>query len=288
MNCTFIYRLLVIVLINSGVHHCFGQEKTLSADEILKLYQESSLKENILSLDSSDLEINRFVKDTFDFMYQGDFDGNGMDDLLTAITPNYGCGYQFFLFDYEINKKAKQVVKLNPACPYYCYLVPAEKANEFTYYYLNKKQDSIFTQDILMYKGELIDKDYVERKPLKVKAFKINLKTRYQDVEYRYNGKQLVRYLIDDGKKELLPIQKDTADLIIELISRIDFATLKKRNTHFDDAPSLHIEIVSKRQNTINFMDKINFFTGGSLYYSVSLTTLYKLLYPEYFKEEYW
>ena len=92
--------------------------------------------------------------------------------------------------DYETNKKAKQVVKLNPACPYYCYLVPAGKANEFTYYYLNDKKDTVFTQNVVMYKGELIDKEFVEKKPEKLKNFTINLRASRgrNNIVYHYNG----------------------------------------------------------------------------------------------------
>ncbi len=93
---------------------CIAQDTKLTKEEVLKLYQESSLEKHILLLDSFRVSINKFVKDPFDNIYQGDFNDNGTEDLLTAIIPNYGCGYQFFLMDYQTNKKAKQVVKLNP------------------------------------------------------------------------------------------------------------------------------------------------------------------------------
>jgi len=281
---------------------CIAQNTRLTKEEVLKLYQESSLEKYYLVIDYYNLKdigepdsgyinlsINRFVKDTFDYIYQGDFNGNGKPDLLTALTPEFGCGYQFFLMDYETNKKARQVVKLNPACPYYCYLVPAGKTNEFTYYYLNDKKDTVFTQDVIMYKGELIDKEFAEKKPEKLKNFTINLRASRgrQNIVYHYNGKRLTRYLSEDGKEIPWDIPADTASLITDLMRRIDFTSMKKRNTHFDDAPSLDMEIVSKGKS-VKFEDTINFFTGGSRYYSVSLASLYKLLYPEFFKESYW
>jgi len=164
------HGFLILVLLYGHTTCCMAQDTKLTKEEVLKLYQESSLKKHILLLDSFIVDMNNFARDTFDFIYQGDFNGNGMEDLLTAMIPNYGCCYQFFLLDYRVNKKARQVVKLNPACPYYCYLVPAGKANEFTYYYLNDKKDTVFTQDVVMYKGELIDKEFVEKKPEKLKA----------------------------------------------------------------------------------------------------------------------
>jgi len=281
------HGFLILALVHG--HCCMAQDTMLTKEEVLKLYQESSLKKHILLLDSFRVSINKFVKEPFDNIYQGDFNDNGTEDLLTAIIPNYGCGYQFFLMDYQTNKKAKQVVKLNPACPYYCYLMPAGKANEFTYYYLNDKKDTVFTQDVIMYKGELIDKEFVEKKPEKLKNFTINLRASRgrQNIVYHYNGKHLTRHLSEDGKETPWDIPADTANLITDLMRRIDFTTMKKRNIHFDDTPSLDIEIVYKGKS-VKFKDTINFFTGGSMYYSVSLASLYKLLYPELFKENYW
>ena len=126
------HGFLILVLLYGHTTCCMAQDTKLTKEEVLKLYQESSLEKYYLVIDYYNLKefgepdsgyinlsINRFVKDTFDFIYQGDFNGNGKPDLLTAITPQLGCCYQFFLMDYQTNKKARQVVKLNPACPYY-------------------------------------------------------------------------------------------------------------------------------------------------------------------------
>lgn len=291
----------IILIISLMFFTSISQGQNFTSDSVLSIYKKSSLEKFYLSIDKynlkdigapdsgyNEIEINKFVKDTFEFIYHGDFNGNGKKDFLTGLNIDLGCNYQFFLFDYETNKQAKQVLKLNPECPFYSYLIPRGNVNEFTYYFIkNQEKKTIDSVEVVMCKGELLSKKLVQRKTRKLKTFTIKLKTVNSTITYEYKKNILTKEIIRNGGEKKQHINKDIAEFIIHIISKLDFQSIEKRNTNFDDAPSLNINIEYKRAGILEFSDLINFFTGGSLYYSIDLSTLYRLLYPEQFKEDY-
>lgn len=140
---------------------------------------------------------------------------------------------------------------------------------------------------MLLYKSRLVEKSFLTN-ALPLDSFTISLRLRGREVVYKGKGEELRRYISDNGAAFFeQPVGKDTMVFIQKAARAIDFENIHVKPTYFDDAPPLHMKLHYADGKSVEFKDQINFFTGGSMYYSVTLSSLYKNLFPEYFIKDY-
>ncbi len=277
-------RGILFLLFWGAVAFSCTAQKRMTDEKVVDIFKKSSLKEHYLMfLPDSALLINEYEPGNFKGWYWGDFDGNGKKDLLATFNVNYGYDFQFFLLDY---KKNNQVIEIPRLDILYSHLEPTDTANRYIYTFLDLDKKTR-QKEVLLYKSRLVEKSFLTN-ALPLDSFTISLRLRGREVVYKGKGEELRRYISDNSAAFFeQPVGKDTMVFIQKAARAIDFENIHVKPTYFDDAPPLHMKLHYADGKSVEFKDQINFFTGGSMYYSVTLSSLYKNLFPEYFIKDY-
>lgn len=259
-------------------------QKRMTDEKVVDIFKRSDLKEHYLLLMPDSLILqNGYFDNGFKSWYRGNFDENNKKDLLAIFTVNHGLTYQFFLLNYKKNNHVIEVPLMDLSNGF---LVPV-KRNNFLYYYIDQKDSVLYQKEVLLYKSRLVEKSFLTN-ALPLDSFTISLRLRGREVVYKGKGEELRRYISDNSAAFFeQPVGKDTMVFIQKAARAIDFENIHVKPTYFDDAPPLHMKLHYADGKSVEFKDQINFFTGGSMYYSVTLSSLYKNLFPEYFIKDY-
>jgi len=277
------HSMLFLLFLGAVAFSCIPQ-KRMTDEKVVDIFKKSNLKGHYLMLMPDSLILqNGYFNNEFKSWYVGNFDRNNKKDLLAIFTVNHGLTYQFFLFNYKKNNQVIEVPLMDLSNGF---LVP-DKKNNFFYYYIDQKDSVLHQKEALLYKNRLVEKSFLTN-TLPLDSFTISLRLRGREVVYKGKGEEVQRYISDDGTAFLeKPVGKDTMAFIQKAIRAMDFENIHVKPTYFDDAPALHMNLYYSDGKSVEFEDQINFFTGGSMYYSVTLSSLYKNLFPEYFIKDY-
>ncbi len=276
--------ILFLLFWGAVAFSCVAQ-KRMTDEKVVDIFKKSSLKGHYLMfLPDTALLINKYKPGNFKGWYWGDFDGNGKKDLLATFNINYGYDFQFFLLDYKSNTQVIEIPRLDII---HSHLEPTDTANRYIYTFMDLDRKKMYQKEVLLYKNRLVEKSFLTN-ALPLDSFTISLRLRGREVVYKGKGEEVQRYISDDGTAFLeKPVGKDTMAFIQKAIRAMDFENIHVKPTYFDDAPALHMNLYYSDGKSVEFEDQINFFTGGSMYYSITLSSLYKNLFPEYFIKDY-
>jgi len=277
-------RSILFLLFLGAVAFSCTTQKRMTDEKVVDIFKESNLKGHYLMLMPDSLILqNGYFNNEFKSWYVGNFDRNNKKDLLAIFTVNHGLTYQFFLFNYKKNNQVIEVPLMDLSNGF---LVP-DKKNNFFYYYIDQKDSVLHQKEALLYKNRLVEKSFLTN-TLPLDSFTISLRLRGREVVYKGKGEELQRYISDNGAEFFeQSVGKDTLAFIQKAMRAMDFENIHIKPTYFDDAPALHMNLYYSDGKSVEFEDQINFFTGGSMYYSVTLSSLYKNLFPEYFIKDY-
>ncbi len=265
MRFNFLFCLLICCLLIGCSYSKLNRRK------ILKVYNKSSLKGNLLALVKEDeIVINRYGT-SFRSCYVGDFNNDKREDLLCGFNINYGCDYQFLISDFKNSKTAYEVKKINNQCGFYSYIIPSDEGHMNVYFLEN---DSLKVKEVYMYKNFFLERE------LRDNWYDIDK----VEVELRYHENK-ARWLIN--KSEVVE-NNDYLNSVMYLFSKIDFSLLKRNSLPFIiDAPVIWFKIIYQDGSIIEFTDQVNFLSGRNLYDSLALTSLYELVFYEYYRKDY-
>lgn len=271
-------RTFLILLIAIATQSCV--RNYISKEEIIKTMQETSLNGNLLqNVDSSGIELNKFQKN-FKPYYLGDFNKDHKQDMLCAINVNYGCHYQFLVFDYKKEKRVFEVKKINGECGFYSYLTPSKEKNRFEIHYL--ENDTIKLKEVYFYNGFFIENDLLNN----------NFEVKKVEIEFNHFGNRnfwvFDKNIAKDRQQVYLnDLSKIDLENLMYFFDKIDFKKLKENDVDFFDAPKIAINLYYEDGSKINFEDAINIFTGKSQYNSLALSNVYSILFQKYMQKDF-